>query len=132
MEVVNEKSAYLSNFEVLNLLKGIKENKSKKKNLSELATVTYETVRYLEGTPCENQNPEKIKAFMSQVEKFKLTKCEKLMIVNTVPKSLIEIQCIVEDSEDRLSEEEVNNLLDVIKNTLDETPELPEESSTEK
>lgn len=90
---VNENSAYLSNFEVLNLLKGIKENKSKK-NVSELATVTYETIRYLEGTPCPNQNPDKIKTFLKQVEKFKLTKCEKLMIVNTVPKSFIEIQCV--------------------------------------
>ncbi|XP_063974247.1 DNA-directed RNA polymerase III subunit RPC9 [Diachasmimorpha longicaudata] len=126
MEVLKENSAYLSNFEVLDILKQIKGNK-KHKSRNQLATITYQTVRYLEDTPCKKQNPEKIQEFLKAVEGFKLTKCEKLTLINLCPKTAIEIQLIIEESEDRLSEEQVEALLQVISTYLDEPEEVEEE-----
>lgn len=120
MEVLKECSAYLSNYEVLDILQNIKANKKQKMKQNQLATITYQTVRYLEETPCKSQSPEKIKNFLKAVESFKLTKCEKLTLLNLCPKTPLEIQLIVEDSEDRLTEEEVISLLQVITNYLGE------------
>ncbi|XP_066595912.1 DNA-directed RNA polymerase III subunit RPC9 [Prorops nasuta] len=126
MEVLKDCSAYLSNYEVLDILQNIKSNKKQKMTQNQLATITYQTVRYLEDTPCKIQSPEKIKDFLQAIEPFKLTKCEKLTLLNICPKTALEIQLIVEDSEDRLTEEEVESLLHIITNHLEKEPQETE------
>jgi len=116
--VLKETAAHLSNYEVLNILKEIKSNKDKPRN--QLASITYQTVRYLEEMPCKDQTPEKIRDFLKAVEPFNLTKSEKLILLNLCPKTALEIQLIVEDGEDRLSEEEVESLLQVISDHFEE------------
>ncbi|KAG7208921.1 hypothetical protein KM043_015100 [Ampulex compressa] len=120
MEVLKECSAYLSNYEVLSILQNIKSNKKQKMTQNQLATITYQTIRYLEDTPCKRQTPETIRDFLKALESFKLTKCEKLTLLNVCPKTALEIQLIVEDSEDRLNDEQVESLLQVITNHLGE------------
>ncbi|KAG6800246.1 DNA-directed RNA polymerase III subunit RPC9 [Apis cerana] len=120
MEVLKECSAYLSNYEVLNILQSIKANKKQKMKQNQLASITYQTIRYLENTSCKIQSPEKIKDFLRAMEPFKLTKCEILTLLNVCPKTPLEIQLIVEDSEDRLTDEEVDSLLQVVANYLNE------------
>ncbi|XP_076755616.1 CGRP receptor component [Xylocopa sonorina] len=120
MEVLKECSAYLSNYEVLHILQNIKANKKQKMKQNQLATITYQTIRYLEETPCKRQSPEKIRDFLKALEPFKLTKCEKLTLLNVCPKTPLEIQLIVEDSEDRLTDEDVESLLQVVTNYLGE------------
>lgn len=154
-------SEYLSNYEVLDLLKNIKTNKKQKKQ-SQLATITYETIRYLEETPCAKQTPEKIQQFLKSCKTYKLSKCEKLTLLNLVPKTALEIQLVyltvfkffilfrnknfrcnfsylfnfeiwlqtIEDGEDRLTEEEVDSLLETISNLDPEKPKEPEEEET--
>ncbi|XP_051160487.1 DNA-directed RNA polymerase III subunit RPC9 isoform X1 [Leptopilina boulardi] len=124
MEVLKECTAYLSNHEVLNILQGMKSNK-KQNSEQQLATITYQTVKYLENIPSSKQSSEKIRNFLKAVETFKLTKCEKLTLLNLCPKTALEIQLIVEDSEDRLSEEEVVSLLQVIADNLEDKEEQP-------
>ncbi|XP_076675175.1 CGRP receptor component [Andrena cerasifolii] len=120
MEVLKECSAYLSNYEVLDILQNIKANKKQKMKQNQLATITYQTVRYLEETPCKKHSPEKIRKFLKAMEPYKLTKCEKLTLLNVCPKTPLEIQLIVEDSEDRLTDEEVESLLQVVATYLGE------------
>ncbi|XP_014212239.1 DNA-directed RNA polymerase III subunit RPC9 [Copidosoma floridanum] len=119
MEVVNECSAFLSNYEVLDILQNIK-SKNKPKGQNQLATITYQTIRYLEDTPCKRHTPEKIKAFLTALGPFKLTKCEKLTLLNQCPTKDVDIQLIVEDSEDRLTVEQVNELLQIVDKHLGE------------
>ncbi|EDV28560.1 uncharacterized protein TRIADDRAFT_51597 [Trichoplax adhaerens] len=97
----------LSNYEVLAILK------EKKKAIAEqtqyvpenLATVTYE-------------NEQIMKDFMLAISKFKLTKAEKLMLLNQRPTSLVELHLIIEETEERFSEEESNELLQIIDDIL--------------
>ncbi|XP_034943495.1 DNA-directed RNA polymerase III subunit RPC9 [Chelonus insularis] len=126
MELLNENVAYLSNYEVLDILKGIKGNK-KQKTRNQLATITYQTVRYLEDSCCKTQTPDKIKEFLKALEPFKLTKNEKLALLNLRPKTALEIQLIVEDSEDRLNEKEIEWLLQTVEVHLKDPIEIKQE-----
>ncbi|CAG9767160.1 unnamed protein product [Ceutorhynchus assimilis] len=112
MEIVNSNSASLSNYEVLKHLQKIKE--SKIKHGGQLATITYETLHYLEEAQCKNQTAESIAACIKDLEPFNLNKSEKLMLVNTPPTTALEIQLMIEESEDRLTEEQVQQILNIL------------------
>lgn len=115
METIKANAAFLSNYEVMQILQQLKDATQKKhKRESSLATVTYETVHYLQDTECKNQSAECIQKFLIAMKSFKLTKCEKLMMVNTPPRTELEIQLIVQESEERLSEEDVSKIIDIV------------------
>jgi DNA-directed RNA polymerase subunit F len=79
-----------------------------------LNTVTYETLKYLEQTPCIEQNQDIISQFYSKLKKFDLKKTEILQILNLRPTTPVELQLIIEDSETRLTEAQSNELIDLI------------------
>lgn len=112
MEIINSSSAMLSNYEVFTHLQKIKE--SKKKHRGQLATITYETLHYLEETPCKDQTPQSISECLKALEPFNLNKTEKLMFINNPPTSALEIQLMVEESEERLTEEQVQKILEIL------------------
>uniref|UniRef100_A0A182QD20 DNA-directed RNA polymerase III subunit RPC9 n=1 Tax=Anopheles farauti TaxID=69004 RepID=A0A182QD20_9DIPT len=111
MEIVNPNAAILSNFEVMAALKDMKNSK-KKYGLRNLATITYETVQYLEDTACKEQTSAGIVEFLLAMKQFNLTKNECLMMVNDPPTSPLHIQLMIEDSDERLTEEQVSRILE--------------------
>ncbi|XP_026465342.1 DNA-directed RNA polymerase III subunit RPC9-like [Ctenocephalides felis] len=129
MEATKVNTAFLSNFEVMEVLKELKLKDSKRKfMMRNFATITYETLKFLEDSPCVLQSKENISDFLKAVEPFNLVKIEKLLMINEPPTTPLQIQLIVEDSEERLSEEDVDKLLDVIANTLP-VPEINDEEN---
>ncbi len=133
MEVVNDSSSMLSNYEVLSLLQDIKAGRNGQKApnrfLNQLATITYSTLKYLETTPCKLQSADVIAAYMKGLEPFNLKKAEKLQLLNHRPKREVEIQLIVEEIEERLTtEEQIEQLLELTEKCLPEEPsEVPSE-----
>ncbi|XP_075557875.1 RNA polymerase III subunit I [Dermacentor variabilis] len=138
MKIIKENSAFLSNFEVLKLLKDLQSDKKASvsgagkaaaRTVPNLATVSYETITYLEETACVRQTDQHIEDFLRQITAlpFKLTKIEKLQLINHRPTSPVEIQLLIEESEERLSEEDVATILELVERTLppikDEEPE---------
>ncbi|XP_055522876.1 DNA-directed RNA polymerase III subunit RPC9 [Wyeomyia smithii] len=112
MEIINPNAAVLTNFEVMSALKNMKSSK-KKHGLRNLATITYETVQYLEDTPCREQSSESIVAFLRAMKQFNLTKNECLMMINDPPSSALHIQIMIEDSDERLTDEQVNLIIEL-------------------
>ena len=125
MEVLNENAALLCNNEVLSLLNDIQAGRQGRKKPSKhdqnLATVTYSTSKYLEKTPCANQNKLIIDRFVTLIQPFKLKKAEILQLLNLRPTTVVEIQLIVEESEERLTEEQIEELLQIISSVLPES-----------
>jgi hypothetical protein len=139
MEILNKNAAFLCNSEVYALLKQIKQEQAhkliKKKNLKNqtdqqldinidkhLPTIVYESIRYLEKTPCIHQTSTTVNEFLRKCEErkneFKLTKIEKLQILNLRPSSAVELQYIIEDSEERFTIEQMDELLEFIQANL--------------
>ncbi|RUS69443.1 hypothetical protein EGW08_022795 [Elysia chlorotica] len=118
MEVCSENHAMLCNFEVLSLLRDIQAGRGQKKPnkyQTNLATITYETIQCLEKSwPCAGHTAPGVAAAMEALAPFGLTAAEKLQLINHRPSTAVEIQLMVEESEERLSEEQVEKLLEVL------------------
>lgn len=94
------------------------QNRSLEHSNIGLYTVTYETLKYLEQTPCNYQTPVIIKQLYEQLKPFQLKKNEILQILNLRPTTPVELQLIIEDLETRLTESQSNDLIELIKNQL--------------
>ena len=135
MEVVDESACMLSNHELFTLLTDIQAgqhgHRKPSQNQQPLATVSYSTLKYLEKTPCARQSPDIIHQFMTLIAPFSLTKAEKLQLLNHRPTSAVEIQLIVEESEERLTEGQIDKLLEIIADTLPGDDEVPDGNGAE-
>ncbi|XP_059057128.1 DNA-directed RNA polymerase III subunit RPC9 [Achroia grisella] len=122
METIKANAAFLCNYEVMQILQQLKDNTQKKhKREGSLATVTYETIHYLQDSDCKTQSAQSIQNFLEAMKRFKLTKTEKLMMVNTPPRTELEIQLIVQESEERLTDEEVQSIITIVNEFLPST-----------
>nr|NP_001027775.1 calcitonin gene-related peptide receptor component protein [Ciona intestinalis]BAB85994.1 calcitonin gene-related peptide receptor component protein [Ciona intestinalis] len=105
--------------EVLNILneyaneQKLSKNKNSRNNQN-LSTITYETIKYLSETPAGLQNQACIETTLKALLPFGLTKAEKLQLVNLRPTTAVEISLIVEESEERITEEQIDEIIEIV------------------
>lgn len=116
MEVVDACSAHLSDREILDLLSN---NTSKKQ--TNLATILYETTSYLESSPAATYSLANLVKFSDAIKecKFDLTKIEKIQILNVKPQNEIELNLIVDNMSERFTEDQKNDLLNLVQTLLE-------------
>lgn len=125
MEIIKANAGVLTNYEVMQELKKHKGSR-RAHGLRNLATITYETLQFLESTPAAHQSGESILQFYRAMKKFNLSKEEVLMMVNDPPTAVIHVNVIVQYTEDRLTEENIEEILQLSKKYLQ-----PSEEETE-
>lgn len=123
MEILKSGEVLLSNYEVLEILKQVKKNN---RNSKILATIAYETRRYLEETPANRETNASVQTLLQKLKEFRLTKAEKLSILNNRPSNLIELEILIEENEERFSTETMNQLLEIIQMSQDDEDSHPE------
>ncbi|CDO72191.1 hypothetical protein BN946_scf184970.g43 [Trametes cinnabarina] len=146
MEVLNQRSALLSNYEVLTLLKELESDhlartktaiRIKKEEeaaglppkhqappddvCENLRTVEVEAIQYLSADyqPTALQSEEGIAQLTRTLGQWDLTKAEKLQIVNLAPTEPVELYVIVEELEDRFGDK-MDDILNAVKSSLKE------------
>ena len=121
MEVVESEQKLLCNLEVLSYLQEIKKRDQHLfKHQTNLSTITYETVNYLEGTAgqqLQQMKPEQVQQLLHELKQYRLTKIEKLQIVNQRPSTLIELQLLIEENEERFTETALEQILAIVQRT---------------
>ncbi|XP_055148981.1 DNA-directed RNA polymerase III subunit RPC9 isoform X4 [Symphalangus syndactylus] len=90
----------------------------------------FQTLKYISKTPCRHQSPEIVREFLTALKSHKLTKAEKLQLLNHRPVTAVEIQLMVEESEERLTEEQIEALLHTVTSILPTEPEAEQKKNT--
>ncbi|KAI3638948.1 hypothetical protein MIR68_003446 [Amoeboaphelidium protococcarum] len=127
MKVLENQDALLSNYEVYKILSERQAdrksvgNKKKPgvKQQPNVATIEFETKKYMKDSGVNKLNDGDILHFLEQTRDLKLTKLEKLQILNLRPQSLVDLYIIVEHLESRFNDPE--SLLETIMNALPQT-----------
>jgi hypothetical protein len=100
-----------------------------------LPTIVYESLRYLEKTPCVVQNETVVNNFLANCQQkqdiFKLTKLEKLQLLNQRPTTNPELQVLIEDNEERLTLEQLDELLEFTIQNIPDNREVEETAEEE-
>lgn len=147
MEVINPRSALLSNYEVLALLRELESDHLAKtrtalrikkeeeasgfpnKNhvvqeevLQNLRTIEIEAIQYLSAIyqPTVNQTEAGLTQLTKSLASYDLTKAEKLQIVNLAPTEPVELYVIIEELEDRFGDK-IDGMLSTVRSSLSET-----------
>jgi len=126
MEILSENAGLLSNYEVLALATAEADRLKKKSADSTVAaapqnvmTCLYQVRTFLTDTECAVQSDDVIRDFLKQLLPYNLTKAEKLMLLNNRPVAESVLVSMIEECEERFSEEQRGELLDI-------TASLPE------
>lgn len=148
MKIVNQRVAFLLDYEVLQHLRELKDQynwtftvqddakgKAKKKRSTSagpgLEVVTRDVTLYLEkngaGTIPSQENFVELMTFLNTLD---LMKVEKLQIVNSLPRSMVHLYGLVEECDQRFSEDvcelilaKINDLMPVEQEEQEEEPE---------
>ncbi|KAG7090776.1 hypothetical protein E1B28_009861 [Marasmius oreades] len=143
MEVIDARSALLSNFEVLSLLRELEnEHIARTKTAlrikreeeasgttskrptdavtsENLRTIQVEAIQYLSADhqATRSQTAEGVRRLCRNLRQYDLTKAEKLQVVNLAPTKPVELYVIVEELEDRLGDT-MTNVLEIVQSSL--------------
>ncbi|XP_044499693.1 DNA-directed RNA polymerase III subunit RPC9-like [Mangifera indica] len=122
MKILEGNAGALTNFEVLDFLRSRGASKDPTRVLVPVAPSEFKVYDYLVESVACNQTRENVNEFLEQCKKFKLAKAEMLNIINIRPSSLVEIDSIIEQSDTRFDEEQLQELIDLVVTLLPPHP----------
>lgn len=111
MKVLQASGGLLTNAEVLAVLR----DRGCDGQLPSARSLASEKVVYHELSQCSpDARPEKLRKLMAALQPFKLSRAEQLQVINLAPSSMVEVHLIMERCEERLTEDQVTELLSVV------------------
>ncbi|KAL8765849.1 MAG: hypothetical protein Q9209_007208 [Squamulea sp. 1 TL-2023] len=140
MKILESQSATLTNHEVLTHISthprlSLSTSPGNTSQPTNTTTVLAEVTRYLTSFAPSATNPSstsplpphlpatQIKQLVRELGKFGLTKAEMLMVVNLAPTELGLLDCVVEELDERLGEQEQGELVGIVERVVGEAKE---------
>ncbi|KAL1327339.1 hypothetical protein HN51_037399 [Arachis hypogaea] len=123
MKILEANNGALTNFEVLDFLRAKGASKDPTRVLAKVAQSEYKVYDYLIDTAARDQTRESINEFLESVKSHDLAKAEILNIINIRPTNIVEIFPIIECCDTRFSDEELTEIVEIVKRTLPPPPE---------
>ncbi|BFZ64948.1 hypothetical protein YB2330_006109 [Saitoella coloradoensis] len=133
MKILKVREAFLTDYEVLAHFKEIEDRQKETARVlgsaaalgsANFRTIQYELLDYLKSSPAANYTAEEIIQLSQDLAKFDLTKAEQLQIINSRPKAAVDLYNIVEEMENRLSEEDMHAILGLFGMIAEENEEM--------
>ncbi|TKY64556.1 DNA-directed RNA polymerase III subunit rpc9 [Spatholobus suberectus] len=118
MKILEANAGALTNFEVLDFLRAKGASKDPTRVIAKVAQSEYKVYDYLVNTAASVQTRENINEFLTSVKLHDLAKAEVLNIINIRPAADVEIFPIIENCEERFPDEEVTEIVELVKKTL--------------
>jgi DNA-directed RNA polymerase subunit F len=127
MKILQQNGGLLTNSEVLQVLvdRGCATG-SMALNARSLASEKM-VYAYLQQHSAGLRTQEELVVVQEALQQFDLTRIEVLQIINLVPKSVVEVHLIVESCEARLTEDQVEEVLRLVRETLPQPSEPMEQ-----
>lgn len=118
MKILQRTGGLLSNHEVAQVLKD--RGADPQAGLNTRATASEKTVYSVLIKQCGGlvRARAELLKLMDELKPFGLTRAEVLQVINLAPCSAVEVHLIVDECEERLSEEQVTQLLEVVSRHL--------------
>lgn len=145
MKVLKERDAFLADYEVLQHLTGLKEKynwtfspledkdpKNRRKRFTgagvDLEVITRDITQCLSKQAAgEIPDVSAVKEIMNFLNQYELVKVEKLQILNSLPRTMVHLYALVEECDQRFSEEECEAILAKINDVVPKPEEEQEE-----
>ncbi|KFD56547.1 hypothetical protein M514_02651 [Trichuris suis] len=110
-----EFSGDLCNWEVYRYVKEEEEElkESGDEKQGSFATILYELRKYLEQFGSSEQTEEGLSETLEKLAKYNLTKMEALQLINNQPRAPVVVYRIIDNCEERYTEEQVNEILEL-------------------
>ncbi|XVF28775.1 hypothetical protein REPUB_Repub15cG0060100 [Reevesia pubescens] len=122
MKIKEANAGALTNFEVLDFLRSREASKDPTRVIVPIAPSEFKVYDYLIESAACNQTKEHINEFLERCKNYKLAKAEVLNIINLRPSALVEIDPIIEQSEKRFGEQQLEELVNLVVQVLPEPP----------
>ncbi|KAI1780956.1 RNA polymerase II [Hypoxylon cercidicola] len=134
MKILEAQSAVLTNVEVYTFLSDQEKlyQKENRKGPANLETLRKEVLQYFEAPPGPlSQKPQPFDAaaiptLFQRLRPYQISKGEFIMLFNVRPTSIAVLNTVIEDMEDRFSEEKQQEILDIIAEILGQFPQEEE------
>ncbi|CEJ79887.1 hypothetical protein VHEMI00102 [[Torrubiella] hemipterigena] len=128
MKITEAQSAVLSNYEVYQHLVDQRDQykKIKRRGPPNLETVVSELLQYMRSKPNPlsqkpiTYNAECVSSLVQQLRPYDLSKGEVVMILNLRPSSVVALNTVLEDMSDRYTEEQQEEMVQIILEVLGE------------
>ncbi|XP_054796868.1 uncharacterized protein LOC129302192 [Prosopis cineraria] len=123
MKILEANAGALTNFEVLDFLRAKGASKDPTRVLAKVSQSEYKVYDYLVNTAACDQTRENVNEFLEKCKRHDLAKAEILNILNIRPTAAVEVFPIIEKCEDRFPDEEIEEIVELVKKTLPGKPE---------
>eukprot|EP00736_Rhodelphis_marinus_P007242 Rmarinus@m.24294 len=109
---------YITNWEVYSFLSEAAEGRkgTLKRKIPKEQFILEKTLKsYLRGTPLADYSKDGVHNFLLALREFNLSMSERLQVLNLRPQSAVEIYLMLEDCPERFSDEDIEDLLQIVR-----------------